>query len=329
MSFTRRDIVAGLGAGTLAATLAPSVLAQAFKGAGRVFAGFPAGGTLDQTARRYAESIRGDYPDGLIVENRPGAGGRLAVEAIKAAAPDGLSLLVSPDSMMTIYPSYYRKLSYDAVSDVAAVSAFVTFPYGFAVSAKVPASVKTLSQFVAWAKANPADAAYGHPSTGSSPHFCGNEFNRASGAGMRHVPYRGSAPAVQDLMGGHVASVMLPLGDLLQFVTGDKARLIGVTSEKRSKFVPDVATFAEQGFKEATGVETYGVFLPGKASAELRQRFADHVRKATADPAVIKAMEAIGMELTPMTPQQYTEYLAAQRARWAPIVKASGFSADE
>lgn len=329
MTIDRRQMLTALGMTAAAISIPGSARAQAFRGNGRIFAGFPAGGTLDATARRLAESIRSNYPDGLIVENRAGAGGRLAVEALKADAADGLALLVSPDSMFTIYPSYYKKLSYDVATDIAPVSPMTTLPYGFAVSAKVPADVKTLAQFVAWAKKSPNDAAYGHPSTGSSPHFAGAEFNRVSGAGMRHVPYRGSAPAVQDLLGGHVASVMLPLGDVMQFAGGDKARLIGVTSPKRSRFVPNVATFAEQGFDQVTAVETYGVYLPGKADVALRQRFADMIKAAAADPAVIKAMDAIGMELTPMSPTEFTAFLAKQREKWTPIVKASGFSADE
>jgi tripartite-type tricarboxylate transporter receptor subunit TctC len=329
MSIDRRALLAGASL-TLASTAFPAgLLAQAFKGGGRIFAGFPAGGTLDQTARRLAEAIRPDYPDGLIVENRVGAGGRLAVDAIKAAAPDGLSLLVSPDSMMTIYPSYYRKLSYNPATDVAPVSAFTTLPYGFAVSAKVPASVKTLKEFVDWCKKNPTEAAYGHPGAGSSPHFAGAEFNRVSGAGMRHVPYRGSAPAVQDILGGHIASAMLPLGDLLQFIGTEKTRLIAVSSPKPSSFAPGIATFEQQGFKEVTAVETYGVFLPGKADMKLRERFAAVIRKQAADKAIVDAFAKIGMQVTPMTPAEYSDYLEKQRAKWAPIVKASGFSSDE
>ena len=328
MQIDRRQLLGGVGAAA-AIGLPVRANAQTFKGGGRIFAGFPAGGTLDATARRFAESIRADYPDGLIVENRPGAGGRLAVDAIKAAAPDGLSLLVSPDSMFTIYPSYYKKLSYSVETDISAVSPFVTLPYGFAISAKVPADVKTLPQFVEWAKKNPNDAAYGHPSAGSSPHFAAAEFDRVAGTKMRHVPYRGSTPAVQDLLGGHIASVMLPLGDVTQFTGTGGARLIGVTSEKRSRFVPDVATFAEQGFAPITFIETYGVYLPGKAEAALRQRFADAIKKAASEPAVIKAMDAVAMELTPMAPAEFDAYLARQREKWTPIVKASGFVAEE
>ena len=328
MLIDRRHVLGGLGA--LAAMGLPHrVSAQAFKGGGRVLAGFPAGGTLDAAARRFADAIKGEFPDGIIVENRPGAGGRLAVDGLKAATPDGLTLLMSPDSMFTIYPSYYKKLSYNVDTDIAPVSAFVTLPYGFAVSSKVPASVKDLKGFVAWAKANPNDAAFGHPSAGSSPHFAGNEFNRVAGAGMRHVPYRGSVPAVQDILGGHVASVMLPFGDVLQFAKAGNARLLGVTSETRSRLAPEVPTFAEQGFKEITFIETYGVYLPGKATPELRQRFAAAIKKAGADPAVTKSMEALGMEVTPMTPAEFDAYLARQRTKWAPVVKASGFTPDE
>lgn len=329
MQIDRRTLLAGLGGAIAAGSLPANGWAQAFKGGGKVLAGFPAGGTLDAAARRFAEAIKGEFPDGLIVENRPGAGGRIAVDGLKQANPDGLTLLMSPDSMFTIYPSYYKKLSYNVQTDIAPVSAFVTLPYGFAVSSKVPASVRDLKGFVAWAKANPKDAAYGHPSAGSSPHFAGNEFNRVSGAGMRHVPYRGSVPAVQDILGGHVASVMLPFGDVLQFAKSDKARLLGVTSEKRSRLAPDVPTFAEQGFKEITFIETYGVYLPGKATPALRERFAALIKKAGADPVVTKAMEVLGMEVTPMTPAEFDAYLARQRALWAPIVKASGFTPDE
>ena len=212
---------------------------------------------------------------------------------------------------------------------MAPVSAFTTLPYGFAVSSKVPAAVKTVKEFVEWCKKNPNDAAYGHPGAGSSPHFSGAEFNRVSGANMRHVPYRGSTPAVQDMLGGHIASAMLPLGDLLQFINSDKARLIGVSSAKRSKFAPSVATFEEQGFKEVTAVETYGVFLPGKADMKMRERFAAVIKKAAGDKATVEAFERIGMEVTPMTPVEYADYLEKQRAKWAPVVKASGFSSDE
>ena len=329
MAINRRQVMAGLGAAAMLPTLPGELRAQAFKGGGRVLAGFPAGGTLDAAARRFAESIKAEFPDGLIVENRPGAGGRIAVDGLRQAAADGLTLLMSPDSMFTIYPSYYKKLAYNVETDISPVSAFVTLPYGFAVSAKVPSSVTDLKGFVAWAKANPNDAAFGHPSTGSSPHFAGNEFNRVAGAGMRHIPYRGSVPAVQDLIGGHIASVMLPFGDVLQFAKSDKARLLGVTSDKRSRLAPDVPTFAEQGFKEITFIETYGVYLPGKAPQALRDRFAALIKKAGSDQAAVKSMEALGMEITPMTPAEFDAYLNRQRALWAPIVKASGFVGED
>ena len=330
MTLTRRQHLAVLAAGiAAAATGSGRPRAQVpVRGTGRIFAGFPAGGTLDNTSRRFAEVLRAEYPDGIIVENRVGAGGRLAVDALKAAAPDGLGMLVSPDSIFTIYPFYYKKLAYDPVKDIAPVSPLSTFAFAFAVGPKVPAEVKRLADFVGWVKANPADAAYASPATGSMPHFLGNELSRLAGLGMRHVAYRGSAPALQDLVGGHIASCMTTQGDFLPHISTGKMRFLGVTGRQRSRFLPDTPTFIEQGLA-VVGSETYGLFLSGQSAPALVDRFAAYARKAAADPEVVKTLAALGMDATATSPADYRGYLDAERATWGPIVKASGFSSEE
>jgi len=212
----------------------------------RILVGFPAGGSIDTTARRLAEAWRGRMAESVLVEQKVGAGGRLAVAALKDSAPDGLTMLLSPSSMFTIYPHVFRKLQYNAATDAIPVTAVALSTCGFGVGPKVPDSVKTLQQFAAWAKVNVKDSAYASPAAGAMPHFLGNQFERAAGISMTHVPYRGAAPGMQDLMGGQIAAGCFSLSDFVPHLASGRVRLLGVTDTKRSRFAPDTPTFEEQ-----------------------------------------------------------------------------------
>lgn len=326
MHFQRRQVLSGALA--LSAARPISVLAQSLPLA-RILCGFPAGGTADATARRLAEVWRGQLAENVLVENRAGAGGRIAINALKEAPADGATLLLSPDSMMSIYPSVYRKLSYEPATDVTAISAISRFTFALGVGPSAPPSVKTLADFVAWVKANPEKAAYGSPAAGSMPHFLADQFFRAIGVPARHAPYRGSAPALQDLVGGHILCVMTPVGDFLPFKDAAGLRMLAVANAQRTRFMPDVPTFAEQSFPHIAGVETYGVFLPGKASPALISKIESLVRAAAANSDVVDTLARAGMEATSGSSEEYRSYIARERASWAPIVSASGFSSDE
>lgn len=328
MQAARRDFSAALAA-LLTGLGAPRAFAQAVGNLPRILVGFPAGGSVDTSARRVAEAWRGRMAESVLVEQKVGAGGRLAVAALKDAPPDGQTLLLSPSSMFTIYPHVYRKLQYRADVDVIAVAPLANATCGFGVGPMVPAAVRTLAQFVDWARANPASAAYASPAAGAMPHFLGNQFERAAAVKLTHVPYRGAAPGLQDLMGGQIASGCFIVGDFLPHLASGRVRLLGITDTRRSRFVPEVPTFEEQGFKGIEGVESYGLFLPPRTPPALVERVADLARLALRESAVTEGLAKLGFEPFTLAPADYARRLAREREQWGPIVRASGFSLDD
>jgi len=295
----------------------------------RILVGFPAGGSIDTTARRLAEAWRGRMAESVLVEQKVGAGGRLAVAALKDSAPDGLTMLLSPSSMFTIYPHVFRKLQYNAATDAIPVTAVALSTCGFGVGPKVPDSVKTLQQFAAWAKVNVKDSAYASPAAGAMPHFLGNQFERAAGISMTHVPYRGAAPGMQDLMGGQIAAGCFSLSDFVPHLASGRVRLLGVTDTKRSRFAPDTPTFEEQGFKGIVGVESYGLYLPARTGSATVDRLYDLARVALREKAVTEGLAKLGFEAVGNSPIVFARELQQEREGWIPVVKASGFSSDD
>jgi tripartite-type tricarboxylate transporter receptor subunit TctC len=295
----------------------------------RILVGFPAGGSVDTTARRFAEFGRGKLAETVLVEQKVGAGGRIAIAGLKDAAPDGQTLLISPSSMFTIYPHAYRKLAYNPATDVVAVAPLALSTCGFGVGPMVPATVKTLAQLADWFKANPDKAAYASPAAGAMPHFLGNQFEHAAGLKLTHAPYRGAAPGMQDLMGGQIASGCFSIGDFLPHLPSGRVRLLGVTDKARSRFAPDVPTFEEQGYKGIVGVESYGLFVPAKTPQAVIDKLAEVARNAVREPSVIEALAKLGFEPLSLPPADYARRLAAERDYWGPVVKASGFSSDD
>jgi tripartite-type tricarboxylate transporter receptor subunit TctC len=328
MNMPRRHFLSTLSAGSLALAI-PAARAQGLPDTARVYAGFAPGGTVDVTARRIAENLRDVYAKSVVVENRTGAGGQIALQALKTAAPDGLTFVVTPMSMLGIYPHTYKKLSYDPAADFLPVSQVVKLDFGLAVGTMVPTSVRTLSDFIAWCKANPKDSSFGSPAPGSVPHFVGELFGRAANIGdFRHVPYRGTQPAIIDLIGGQIASVSGPVGEFLQHLPTGKVRLLATSGAARSKFVPDVPTYAEQGFKGIVHDEWFGMYVPAKTSADVVKRLADAVRKALAAPDVVEALARMGLEAKSSTPAELAALLKRDSQHWAPLIKTIGFTAE-
>ncbi|SFD86138.1 Bug family tripartite tricarboxylate transporter substrate binding protein [Paracidovorax konjaci] len=303
--------------------------AAAQQGVQRILVGFPAGGSIDVVARRLAESWRARTGATTVVESRVGAGGRIALTALKDAPPDGLTMVLSPSSMLTIYPHVYKRLQYRPATDFAAVAPVALSTCGFMVGPKVPESVKTLRQFAEWTKGRAEPEGYASPAAGAMPHFIGNQFAHAAGIALTHVPYRGAAPGLQDLMGGQVASGCFSVGDCLPHIPTGRVRVLAVSDTRRSRFLPDVPTFAEQGFAGIQGVESYGLYLPARAPAAVVERWADAARQAVRDPAVVEALAKLGFEPASGTPEEFARQLAQERDRWAPVVAASGFSSEE
>ena len=329
MTTTRRQFLATSSASlALAALAAPAARAQALPDTARIFAGFAPGGTVDVTSRRVADKLRDLVAKTVVVENRTGAGGQIALSALKAAAADGLTLVVTPMSMLGIYPHTYKKLPYDPVADFAPVSQVARLDMGLGVGPLVPASVRTLQEFVAWCKANAKDASFGSPAPGSVPHFVAELFGRAAGFDFKHVPYRGTQPAIVDLMGGQIASVSGPVGEFLQHLPSGKVRLLATSGAARSRFAPTVGTCAEQGFKDIVFDEWFGAFVPAKTPADAVQRLSAAMRKALAAPDVVDALALMGLEARSSTPAELGALLKKDSERWAPLIKTIGFSAE-
>jgi tripartite-type tricarboxylate transporter receptor subunit TctC len=323
---SRRRLV-GLATGSLALSALPA-RAQSLPETARIFAGFAPGGTVDVTARRVADRLRDVHARSVIVENRTGAGGQIALSALKAAAPDGLTITLTPMSMLGIYAHTYRKLPYDPIADFLPVSQAVRFDFGFAVGPLVPATVKTLGEFVTWAKANPKDANFGSPAAGSVPHFVGELFARNAGLAMNHTPYRGTQPAILDMMGGQVAAVSGPVGEFLQHLSTGRARLLATSGARRNRFAPNVPTFAEQGFPDIVHDEWFGFYVPAKTPADTVAKLSAAIGTALAAPEVQESLATMGLEAKASTPAELAALLKRNSERWAPLIKAIGFTAE-
>lgn len=322
---TRRKFLGAAAAGLFGGALPFAVRSQTMDTA-RIIVGFPPGGTTDVMARKVADKLRGPFARSVIVENRPGAGGQLGVIATKDAPGDGSTLLLSPSSMLTIYPFTYSKLQYK-IDDVAPVSLAMYTDHVFSVGPAVPDNVRNLKDFFAWAKANPDKAAYGSPGAGSMPHLIGVLVGKASGSELRHVAYRGSTPGIQDLLGGQIAAFFGPTGDVITHSKAGKVRVLGTSGGERSAFLPDVPTLREQGMTVALR-EWYAFFMPAKASADTVQRAAAALRPVLADKEVLDFGRTFGLETRPSSPRELGELLRKDSAEWGGLVKQTGFTAE-
>ena len=296
----------------------------------KIYYGFPAGSAGDGVARRVGEKLAGTtYTKNTgVVENKPGAGGRIALETLRTSPADGSALALSPWSALAIYPHIYSKLSYDPVRDFVPVSIAAVMHHGLAVGPLVPASVKTVKDYLAWAKANPKDASYGSPAAGSTPHFIGALLGINNGVDLKHVPYRGSVPGVTDVVGGQLASMVTPSGDFLQYHRAGRLRLLATSGAERSPFSPDVATFAEQGFGELTTEEWFGFYAPAKTPANIVAAANAAINMALKDKAVIDSLAITGLIARGSTPEEQARSQRTENERWGPLVKKIGFTAE-
>jgi tripartite-type tricarboxylate transporter receptor subunit TctC len=325
MSLSRRQFVQSGSAALVLGSLGQTVFAQSPETA-RVLIGFAPGGTIDLVGRRVADKLAPAYAKAVIVENKTGAGGQIAAMAVKTAAPDGANILLTPASPLGLHPYTYKKLSYDPFADFTPVSGAAQFDYALAVGPMVPASVKTVPEFLAWCKANPAQANFGSAGTGSAAHFIGGALGKAGHADLRHVAFRGSQPAILDMIGGQIAAVVGPTGEFMSNVQAGKVRLLATSGPRRGRFTPDVPTYVEQGFKDQGYVGWFGFYLPAKASSDTVQRLNAAIVSALASRDVVDALAASYMEPMPTTPAQLTAVLKNETDYWAGLVKTVGFT---
>lgn len=325
---TRRRFVSLGTASALAATLSPpGAWAQALRST-KIIVGFAAGGTTDMIARRVAERFGGNFADSAIVDNRSGAGGQIACTAVKAAAPDGQTLLCTPYSCMVIYPFVYKKLGYDPVADFMPVGIAATTTQAMAVGPMVPASVRTVTDYLEWVRANPQHASYGSPAPGSTSHFLGALLGMEAKLPLVQVPYRGAVPGIADLVAGQIPVMFTTTGDLLPYYRAGKARLLATSGSTRTPFTPDVPTFTEQGFTRLTSEEWFGFYAPAHTGAAIVKSANEALRAAVQDPGVVAALAVLGLVASASSPAEMAESQRAQTERWGPLVKKIGFTVD-
>jgi len=326
---TRRDFVRTLGA---AATLGPLLQlpasAQALDQV-RIFYGFPPGSSGDSVARRVGEKLAGSAytKNAAVVDNKPGAGGRIALESLKASPADGSVLALAPVSALSTYPHIYSRLSYKP-EDFAPVSIGAVMHHGLAVGPMVPSNVRTVQDFIAWAKANPRDASYGSPGAGSLPHFLGALLGIETHTELKHVPYRGSIPGVTDAVGGQIAAMMTPSGDYLPHLKGGKLRVLATSGRQRSPFLPDVPTFAEQGLPGLTAEEWFGFYAPARTPAATLAAANAAINQALRERSVLDSLAVVGLIVQGSTQEAMAASQQSEYERWGPLVKKIGFSAE-
>lgn len=317
----KRRPLAALAALAVAAALA-SPLALAQDRTVKILVGFPPGGSADVIARLLAEKMRASLGQNVIVDNKPGAAGRLVLGELKRAAPDGQTLVLSPSGAMVIAPWLYSNIGYDPIKDFTPVSRIVTFD--FAVTAGPAAPQGDLKAVLAWMKANPAKASYGTSGAGTVPHFAGLMLGQASGVPITHVAYRGGAPAAQDLIGGQIPLMVDTASETIEHHKAGKVRILAVTGEQRSRALPDVPTLKEQGIDMAADA-FFGLYGPPGMQADVVARIDRAVAEALKDPAIQEKIYNFGLVPNHAPAADLANTQATHLKRWETPIKASGF----
>jgi tripartite-type tricarboxylate transporter receptor subunit TctC len=296
--------------------------AAAQEGTIRIVLGFPAGASSDLLTRLLADHMRTALGQPVIVENRTGAGGQIANEAVKNAAPDGATLLMTPVATMSIYPHSYRNLRYDPFKDFEPLAHLANFQLALGVTTKIPAT--TLAEYVALVKKDPKAGFYASAAAGSIPHFFGVMFARTAGIEMTHVPYKGTAQVLQALAAGEIAAATTLAADIGSLGRSGKARILATTGAKRSPTFPDVPTFKELGY-DIEGTGWYALFAPARTPPEVLTRLSVAAIDAMRAATVRQRLESLGVEPTGLGPRELASIMKRDYEYWGPIIKASGF----
>ena len=306
-----------------AAVTAPQVLAQ--DRTTKIVVGFPPGGSVDVIARLLAEKLRVSLNQNVIVDNKPGAGGRVALNEVKRAAPDGQTLILSPSGALVIQPWLYSNLGYDPIKDFTTISRVTTFD--FAITAGPAAPAGDLKAVLAWMKANPTKANYATSGAGTVPHFAGLLLGQATGVPLTHVAYKGGAPAAQDLIGGQIPLMVDTASETLEHHKAGKVRILAVTGEQRSKALPDVPTLKELGIN-MTADAFFGLYGPAGMAPDVVARIDRAVADALRAPEVQEKIYGFGLVPSHSSAAELASTQAAHLKRWEQPIKASGFKAE-
>ena len=290
----------------------------------KLIVNFPPGGVADTLARSIAPTISEAIKQPVVVENRPGANGSIGADVVAKSAPDGYTLLVTSGGAMTVDPFLYSNLPYDTQKDLTPVASLAIVRVFLMIHPSVPA--KSFNEFVAYARANPGKLSYGSAGSGSSPHLAGEMFTRAAKIQATHVPYKGAAPALNDLLGGQIQFMFDP-GPGLQHAATGKLTVLAVASGKRASRYPDIPTLEELGMKVDADT-TFGVYAPAGLSPAVIERLNKEVNRALASPALVDNIQKLGGDVLPLTIPEFVARQAADRARYGAFIKEAGIKVD-
>ena len=299
---------------------ASSVLAQ--DKTTRILVGFPAGAGLDSMTRLVAEKMRGTLGQPVLVENRPGAGGQIVMDAVKGAPPDGSVLVMTPLVTVVTAPHIYPSLRYDAFRDFAPVAHTANFLFAFALGPTVPAT--SLKEYVSLVKKDQKYGNYASAAPGSLPHFFSILFADSSGLKMNHIGYKGTAAALTDLLGGQIASFMGTVSDVAAQHKAAKLRVVATSGAQRSRHLPEVPTFKELGYN-IEGGGWYAAYAPANTPKATVDKLSVSIIDALKAPDVREKLEALGMEPTGLGPAELARIQKADYEKWGPVIRASGF----
>ena len=291
----------------------------------RVLINFPPGGAADVIARAIATPLGEALAQQVVIENRPGANGNIGADAVAKSAADGYTLLMSSGGTVSINPHLYPNMPFDPNKDIVPVAAAARVLVFLVVRPEVPA--KTVAEFIAYARAHPGKLSFGSPGNGSSPHIAAEMFKGASRTFMVHIPYRGGAPALTDLLGGQLDFMFDP-GIGLQHVRSGKLRLLAVGSPKRSPLFPEAPTLAEAGIAGFDADSWFGFYAPAGVAADTITRLNREINRILGTPAVRDRITALGGEPAPMSPAEFGDRQRADRERFGAVIKAQGIKAD-
>ena len=316
-TLTRRAVLAG--------TTTFAIAAQAEDRPLRIVLGYPAGASSDTITRLIADKMRVTLDRSVVVENKPGANGIVANLAVKTAAPDGSTLLMTPLATMVAFPHSYAKLDYDPLKDYVPVAHVAAFQIAFGVGADVPA--RTLAEYVALAKKGGRYTNFASAAAGSLPHFFGLLFGKTAGLELVHVPYKGTAQVLQALIAGEIPAAVLPIADLGTLVQSGKGRILATAGARRAPQYPDVPTFKESGY-DIEGSAWYALFAPAGTPKDIVDKIAAAAIDAVRQPDLRQKIEPLGLEATGYGPDALAKIMKDDDAKWGPVIRASGFKAD-
>jgi tripartite-type tricarboxylate transporter receptor subunit TctC len=326
MLTTSRCIITILGAIVLAAVSTVS-FAQAYPTKPvTIIVPWPPGGPSDIAARPMAKALTDEMKQTFIIDNRGGAGGNIGSAMVAKAAPDGYTLLITSSAPIVINPSLYKQMPFDPQKDLAPITNLLRVPLILAVHPSVPA--KNLQELIAYVNSQKGKVQYASAGNGTPQHLTGELFKATAKVDMIHVPYKGSAPAITDLIGGHVPIMFDSAIAILPHIKGGKVKAIAITSAKRSSILPDVPTFAEAGMKGFESYAWYGFFAPAKTPKEIIAKLNADALKAMKQPEWQKVLADTGSENVGESPEQFATFIKGEAAKWAKVVKESGATID-